>query len=274
MASTRCALTPRAAMFEAFELQPDVSSVRKRFVVAFIAATVALGAFVVVVALVSASRPIEVSKPRQVDVSFRPPPPPPEPVKIEQAPPPPPKLNKPRPPPPTPVVAEVAPAPKPAAAAAPLVAPKEVPGRAAPESDTAVAAVTVAVGGAGDGSGTATGTASNDADESAAPVVARAGAAGPVNLPEDAEPPEPSEDNAQPEYPESARATGAEAKVVLKIVVEQSGRVGRIQVLKGEEPFVGAALAVVRTWTYSPATLEGAPLTVFKIVNITFSLRD
>ncbi|MDP1823748.1 MAG: energy transducer TonB [Archangium sp.] len=261
-------------MFDAFELQPDVSAIRKRVTVAFVAASFVLGGFVVLVAVVASSRPLEEVKPKQVDVSFRPPPPPPEPVKIEQQPPPPPKLNKPKPPPPPVLVAEALPPPQaaPAPAAAAMVAPKEVPKEAAPESDTAVAAIAVAVGGTGDGSGTALGT--NDADESAAPVVASAGSSGPVNLPEDAEPPEPSENNAQPEYPESARTTGQEAKVVLKVVVETDGSVGRVQVLKGEEPFVSAALAVVKTWKYEPATLEGVPLAVFKIVNVTFSLRE
>ncbi len=257
-------------MFHAFELQPDVSAIRKRVTVSFVAATFVLGAAVVLVSAIASSRPLEELKPKQVDVSFRPPPPPPEPVKIERQPP---KVTKPRPPPQA-VVAEVAPPPQAApAAAAAMVAPKEVPKQAAPEADVAVAATEVAVGGTGDGSGTAVGT-SNDADESAAPVVASAGTSGPVNLPEDAEPPEPAEGNAQPEYPESARTTGQEARVVLKIVVELDGTVGRVQVLKGEEPFVSAALAVVKTWKYEPATLEGSPLAVFKIVNITFSLRD
>jgi len=261
-------------MFDAFELQPDVSALRKRVTIAFIAATVVMGAFIVLVAVIASSRPLEEVKGKQVDVSFRPPPPPPEPVKVERPPPPPPKLAPPKPPPPA-VVAEVSPPPQaaPAPAAAAMVAPKEVPAQAAPESDTAVAAIAVAVGGTGDGSGTAVG-GGNDADESAAPVVAKAGASGPVNLPEDADPPEPSEGNVQPEYPESARTTGQEAKVVLKLVVELDGSVGRIQVLKGEEPFVSAALAVVKSWRYQPATLEGTPLAVFKIVNITFSLRD
>lgn len=263
-------------MFRAFEQQPEVSAGRKRMTVAFVTATFALGGAIVLVSAVASARPLAELKPKQVDVSFRPPPPPPEPVKIEVAPPPPPKVNKPKPPPPPVAVAEVAPppAPAPAPAAAAMVAPKEVPKTAAPESDTAVAAIAVEVGGTGDGSGAGVGSGTNDSDESAAPVVASAGTSGPVNLPEDAEPPEPNEDNAQPEYPESARTTGQEAKVVLKIVVELDGRVGRIQVLKGEEPFVSAALAVVQTWTYEPATLEGAPLAVFKIVSITFSLRE
>lgn len=260
-------------MFHAFELQPDVSAIRKRITVSLGAATLVLGASLVGVGALATARGPEELRPRQVDVSFRPPPPPPEPVKIEVQPPPPPKLARPRPPPPV-VVAELLPPPRaaPAPAAAAMVAPKEVPKELAPESDVAVSAIALAVGGTGDGSGTAVG--SNDADESAAPVIASAGTSGPVNLPEDAEPPEPSESNSQPEYPESARTTGQEAKVVLKLVVELDGSVGRVQVLKGEEPFVSAALAVVKTWKYEPATLEGVPLSVFKIVNITFSLRD
>jgi protein TonB len=208
-----------------------------------------------------------------VDVSFRPPPPPPPPAKIENAPKPPPKrAAAPKPPPP---VAEplpvAAPAPPPPAAAA-MVAPKEIPKVAAPESDTVVQAIAVAVGGTGDGSGTAVGAPGED--ESPAPVVASAGTSGPVNLPEDADPPEPSEDNVAPEYPEAARTTGQEARVVLKIVVERDGHVGRIQVLKGDEPFLSAALAAVKTWTYEPARLDGEAIAVFKIVDLKFKLRS
>ena len=254
------------AMFNAFELETeDVSALRKRLVVAFGAAALTLGAVGVGVFAI-ASRPVTAVKEKQVDVSFRPPPPPPEPVKVEPPPPPPPP--KPKAPPP-PVVVE-------AAAPAPMVAPKEIPKEKPVEADTAVKAIEVAVGGTGDGKMDAAPVAEapREADESAAPVVASAGVSGPVNLPEDAEPPVPNEENAQPEYPESARTTGQEAKVVLKIVVESDGTVGRVTVLKGEEPFVSAALAVVRTWTYEPATLEGNPISVFKIVNITFALRE
>lgn len=253
-------------MFDAFEVQTeDASALGKRLVVSFGLAAVTLVGLGIGVAAI-ASRPSTVTKEKQVDVSFRPPPPPPEPVKVEPPPPPKPKA---KPPPPV-VVAEVPP-PAPAA----MVAPKEVPKEKPKESDTAVQAIAVAVGGTGNGKMDEAPVAPRDEDESEAPVIASAGKPnGPVNLPEDADPPVPNEDNAQPEYPESARTTGQEAKVVLKIVVEADGRVGRIQVLKGEEPFVSSALAVVRTWTYEPATLDGAPITVFKIVNITFSLRE
>jgi protein TonB len=207
---------------------------------------------------------------KKVDVSFRPPPPPPEPAKIEKPPPPLPKRVQ--APPPVVVAEVIAPSPIAAPAAAAMVAPKEVPKQAAPESDTAVAERHMAVGGTGDGAGT--GVGGDGPDDSPAPVAAIAGNLGPVNLPEDADPPEPSDDNAQPEYPESARATGQEARVVLKVVIEKNGAVGKIQVLKGEEPFLSSALQVVRTWHYEPAHLDGQPISVFKIVNLTFHLRE
>jgi protein TonB len=238
-----------------------------------LAALSVMAAGVVLLVVLSSDEVAEAIKPKQVDVTFRPPPPPPPPAKIENPPPPPPKrISAPTPPPtmaePVPVAAPAPPAP----AAAAMVAPKELPKTAAPESDTAMQAIAVAVGGTGDGSGAAVGTPGDD--ESPAPVVASAGTNGPVNLPEDADPPEPSEDNVAPEYPEAARATGLEARVVLKIVVERDGHVGRVQVLKGEEPFVSAALAAVKSWTYEPARLDGEAIAVFKIVDLKFKLRS
>jgi len=247
-------------MFDAWEHRSDTANVKRLTGATLAAAAVIAGLAVGLV--VFASRPADATSAKKVDVSFRPPPPPPEPVRVEPPPPPKPKA---KPPPP------VADAPPPAPA--PMVAPKELPKEAAPEADAAnaVAAKELAVFGTGDGRGAPEG---GDGDESAAPVVASAGTRGPVNLPEDADPPEPDEDNEQPEYPESARAMGHEARVVLKIVIDATGRVGRVDVLKGEEPFTAVAVATVKRWKYEPARLDGAPIAVFKIVDLKFRLRS
>jgi protein TonB len=255
-------------MFQTFD-QPVDTEATRRLSAAALAATVVIGGLFTLM-LVSAARAEKAEAEKIIPVAFRPPPP----VKKAEPPPPPPapKVARPKPPPQvaapvTPTVAMAEPA------AAPIVAPKEVPKVKAPEAtaDNAVAAIAVAVGGTGDGSGTAVGNAGEQ--ESAAPVVASAGASGPVNLPEEAEPPEPAEDNAAPEYPESARASGVESVVVLKVVIEKNGSVGRIQVMKGEEPFVSAAVTLVKTWKYSPATLDGTPIATFKIVKVSYRLR-
>lgn len=257
-------------MFTAFEAELDNEAPR-RLAISIVAAMAVLGALAFGAMVISGRVTPEKEAEKVVDVSFRPPPPPPEPAKIENAPPPPPpKVAKVvQAPTPTPVAALEAPAPQ----AAAMVAPKEMPTNAAPEVpvDQAVAARNVAVGGTGDGTGTAVGGAAAE-DESPAPVAAAAGG-GPINLPEDADPPEPDEGNAMPEYPEAERTVGHESVVILKIVIEADGRVGRIIVMKGDEPFLAAALNAVRSWHYEPAKLDGQTIATFKIVKIPFRLK-
>ena len=247
----------------------------KRLVVAALAA-VAVMASVITATAVLSSRATSVEKEKTVDVAFRPPPPPPPPAKIDNPPPPPPAARKVMAPKPPPVAVEVpVPVAAPVSAAAAMVAPKEVPKVAAPESTTAVAAIAVAVGGTGTGTGTAVGgPIARSEDDSPAPVEVKAAGGGPVNIPEEADPPEPDENNAAPEYPEVARTTGQEARVVLKVVVEKTGVIGRIQVLKGEEPFVAAAIAAVKSWRFTPAMLDAQPIAVFLTIPVKFSLRE
>jgi TonB family protein len=51
-------------------------------------------------------------------------------------------------------------------------------------------------------------------------------------------------------YPAEAHG---DASVVLDLVIEKDGRVGDVIVVDGDEPFVTAALAAARTWTFTPA---------------------
>ncbi|HET9451712.1 MAG TPA: TonB family protein [Aggregicoccus sp.] len=95
----------------------------------------------------------------------------------------------------------------------------------------------------------------------------------PIQLPERATPPVELGGNAQPEFPRAARASGMEGLVILKIVVTESGTVGEVQLMRGEEPFASAALAAVRSWRYRPALVEGRPTSVYRIVRIPFRLR-
>jgi eukaryotic-like serine/threonine-protein kinase len=96
---------------------------------------------------------------------------------------------------------------------------------------------------------------------------------GPINLPEGARPPAELPGNVWPEFPAEARTAGREGLVILKIVITKEGRVGEVKLLRGEEPFASAAMAAVREWRYTPATLEGRPLSVYRIVRMPFRLR-
>ncbi len=79
--------------------------------------------------------------------------------------------------------------------------------------------------------------------------------------------------NEKVEIPAEMREKGVEAKVILKIVVSENGLVTKVEVLRGEEPFVSAAIAAVKTWKYSPAMVGGEPTPVFRIVQLPFRLK-
>ena len=50
------------------------------------------------------------------------------------------------------------------------------------------------------------------------------------------------------------------------------GTVANVQVLRGDEPFVGAALQAVKRWKYEPARYKGQPIAVYRIIQIPFKL--
>jgi protein TonB len=94
----------------------------------------------------------------------------------------------------------------------------------------------------------------------------------PVRLPENAIPPKPLADNSPPAYPSSARQKGLTGTVMLKVVIDTSGNVIKVEVLRGEEPFASAALNAVKKWKYSPAYYDNKPITVYRIIKIPFKL--
>ncbi|MBM7112815.1 energy transducer TonB [Archangium primigenium] len=245
-------------MFETYDSATDTQSAR-RFALSTLAA-LGVSALLGVGAVTLGQQVRQVIREKKVDVVFRPPPPP---VVAEVKPPPPP------PPPPKP---KAKPPPPPTVAApAALVAPQEIPVEKPPETDAAnaVAAAPVAVGGTGALVAGAIVTGLNSAG-----VVGGTGTprAAPINLPESATPPRELDSNVAPEFPADMRSRGLEGLVILKIVVDDEGRVGAVKVMRGEEPFVGAAVAAVKSWRYAPALVAGQPTAVYRIVKIPFRL--
>jgi protein TonB len=234
-------------MFEALEATSDAGLLRRRMIAAVVAAatlTGIAGGAVVIGARAKAAPPPTLQK-KSVTVSFRPPPP-----RIEA------------PPPPPPVVRARPARPSVTAAPAALVAPSQAPTERPPEAEAAAAVEEkfVAVGGTGDG----TSPQSIPVEEAPAPI----------NLPEDATPPVPFDGNLEPSYPADARAAGREGLVILKIAIDEGGQVFDIQVLRGEEPFVAAAVQVVRGWRYQPALVESRPTAVYRVVKVPFRIRS
>jgi protein TonB len=194
---------------------------------------------------------------KRVEVVFRPPPPPPPPAP-EAAPPPPPPPRPAAPPPRTLATRQVANLPPPA----PLVAPTEVPLEKPLEGEPTGEAIVVAAASASSGG-------YGEWVSAQAPSPASA----PIHLPEHATPPVPSSTNRQPEFPQEARERGLSGVVVLRIVIDARGAVTKLEALRGEEPFVTAAVSAVRTWRYEPAKLDGAPVAHFRIVRVPFRLE-
>ena len=93
------------------------------------------------------------------------------------------------------------------------------------------------------------------------PVILRAGMRPPVVL-----------SRVEPRYTEAARKVGLQGVVIVEAVIDQRGRVERVQVLRGlplglEE----AAVAAVKQWKFDPATtLDGRPVKVFYNLTINF----
>jgi protein TonB len=94
-----------------------------------------------------------------------------------------------------------------------------------------------------------------------------------IDMPDDATPPKPFDDNAVPEYPTAAKAAGKTGTVVLKVIIDEDGKVVQVQKMRGDEPFVAAATAAVKTWRYHPAMQSGKKLKVFRLVKIPFQLN-
>lgn len=78
---------------------------------------------------------------------------------------------------------------------------------------------------------------------------------------------------AAPVYPDIARASRIQARVVVECTIDPRGRVVNAVVTRGHPLFDAAALDAVRTWTYRPTLINGVPVAVLMTVTVNFTLR-
>ena len=77
----------------------------------------------------------------------------------------------------------------------------------------------------------------------------------------------------EPPYVEGARAQGVEGTITMMIVIGKDGSVHDVQLKKGIDSWLDeSAVQTVRTWKFKPATLDGRPVPVRVLVEISFSL--
>jgi protein TonB len=175
----------------------------------------------------------------------------------------------PPPPPPPPIVKKVAAVTKPPLGAAksngpPTEIPKGPPDEGDPNAPKAAVEI-------GDENGVAGGTG-KVAPPAPPPPPPAAPPAPPMQVAEVSTAPVPIT-KSMPAYPEDARKQGIEAVVVVKFIVTETGEVLEPKVVKGHPMFDSLVLDAVRTWTFRPATLDGMPVRMARLVKIPFRLK-
>lgn len=266
-------------MFESFSAHERAAGERRRWAVSLGVAVVGWAGLVAgAVILGGAAPPAQVPEEAPIDVVFAPPPEP-EPL----PPPPPPEPATPEPPPAAPMVS----APKhlkrkppdPAQKPKKLEAPAKIADEKPEEKDAKDFAVAAAAPGEGDAAGREGGTgipgtqvASIEPD--AKPVAAPVRRKKPVQLPENATPPRMLAASGAPAVTAEMKASGKEGLVILKVVIDENGRVAAVNVMKGEEPFLSSAVAWAKRTRWEPAVAaNGEKLPVFRILKIPFRVR-
>jgi periplasmic protein TonB len=82
--------------------------------------------------------------------------------------------------------------------------------------------------------------------------------------------------NPAPDYPQMARRLGQEGRVLLKVLVAESGMAQTVELAKssGHEKLDQAAIEAVKKWSFIPAKRSNQPISAYVLVPIKFSLNN
>jgi protein TonB len=76
-----------------------------------------------------------------------------------------------------------------------------------------------------------------------------------------------------PVYPPIAASARIEGTVILEAIIDETGSVTNLKVLKSIPMLDAAAKEAVSRWRYSPTTLNGVNVPVIMTVTLTFTLK-
>jgi protein TonB len=79
--------------------------------------------------------------------------------------------------------------------------------------------------------------------------------------------------DARPLYPDIARSARVEGTVILEAVLDTTGRVTQLRVIKSVPMLDKAALDAVRQWRYTPSLYGGHPVSVLMTITVRFMLQ-
>ena len=77
-----------------------------------------------------------------------------------------------------------------------------------------------------------------------------------------------------PVYPAAARKAKIQGSVVLHAVIGKDGSIANLQAVSGPEELRQSAIDAVRQWTYEPYLLNGEPVEVETMIQVTYSMTD
>ena len=77
-----------------------------------------------------------------------------------------------------------------------------------------------------------------------------------------------------PVYPSLALAARVQGTVILQAVIDESGTVRELRVLRGHPLLDDAAMQAVAKWRFTPTLLNGTTVPVVMTVTVTFSLQN
>jgi protein TonB len=77
----------------------------------------------------------------------------------------------------------------------------------------------------------------------------------------------------RPQYPEIARAARVEGTIIMEAVLDPSGRVTQIRILRSVPMLDQAAVDAVRQWRYTPSLYGGHPVFVLMTITVRFTLQ-
>jgi periplasmic protein TonB len=180
-----------------------------------------------------------------------------------------------------PTVAPTPPSPPPPARTAPEVvnnaaAPIAAPDRIAPEHEPqprsegpgVIGSIAVGV----ETGGSALLATTNIGETPAAPILPPAPPTGPVRVGGVIREPRRIS-QVPPLYPEIARATRIQGTVILEALLDVTGKVESVRVLKSIPLLDEAAVSAVRQWRYTPTQLNGVAVPVLMTITVNFTLE-
>ena len=75
-----------------------------------------------------------------------------------------------------------------------------------------------------------------------------------------------------PVYPDHARQNRIQGKVLLRAIIDKSGRVTHVEAISGQKELIDAAIGAVQQWRYRPYIANGEPIEIQTEVTVNFTL--